>query len=404
MSDSDPSHSSHKGENYPVFRLLECQLGDPVLAHSLSTYGVVAGTTLGRVSAYIFDYPLGNPREGDTAIHMPNEPLNSSTITTKADIGIRVGDWLWNLFSKSTILPLNKLLQTHLPGRYTVLSSFSDEPIQSVFMSKNKVYSLVGTNIFITYDYKEYKIIDSMEIDCPRHLGAKQILTFKHDVLIETPRGFSIVQPIKKTQVTNTARDFSECNNLLDFDGKRMLCYQRLHKQLRVQIIELLNTLEPRVIFTVDVSLKTHLVTHAKFWESHRIVVVLDARKFELYEFKNSTAPCITKKIGGDVANLCAEHSNLLLVLMRKGAIYLMDAQLNIIYTLSTHPSHFDLGWPYKLSSYLNYVSWTADQGVYFSKFPDSIFNSSQHLPCKNCACMDAEHSDKSDTNSINGD
>lgn len=45
------------GTKVSIFAVLESQMGDPVLSHWIGNDGVVAGTALGRVSAYLFDLP-----------------------------------------------------------------------------------------------------------------------------------------------------------------------------------------------------------------------------------------------------------------------------------------------------------------------------------------------------------
>ncbi|GBE62338.1 hypothetical protein, conserved [Babesia ovata] len=66
------------GIHIPVFSVLESQMGDPVLSHWIGADGVVAGTALGRVSAYIFDNPVSASYTSSTAVETKDKDVSNT--------------------------------------------------------------------------------------------------------------------------------------------------------------------------------------------------------------------------------------------------------------------------------------------------------------------------------------
>ncbi|EDO07090.1 uncharacterized protein BBOV_IV007340 [Babesia bovis T2Bo] len=73
------------GLEIPVFSMLESQMGDPVLSHWIGPDGVVAGTALGRISAYLFDIP--SSVNSDLSTVTVEKPMDtpSPPITSESD-------------------------------------------------------------------------------------------------------------------------------------------------------------------------------------------------------------------------------------------------------------------------------------------------------------------------------
>ncbi|CDR97589.1 hypothetical protein, conserved [Babesia bigemina] len=68
------------GIHIPVFCVLESHMGDPVLSHWIGADGVVAGTALGRVSAYLFDNSAPRIAKSSTTVDAKDDGGSNSKL------------------------------------------------------------------------------------------------------------------------------------------------------------------------------------------------------------------------------------------------------------------------------------------------------------------------------------
>ncbi|KAK2195118.1 hypothetical protein BdWA1_003420 [Babesia duncani] len=241
----------------PIYRVLESQMGDPVLSHWIGADGVVAGTALGRVAAYIFDCPTFELMHGS---HAPNNQsisnddsiplvdIESGSVSARDQYSPRpnndstegVKASFLNAFNFLKIRqPEKTRLHKDLPGRYTVFASFSDEAIRACFIHKRLLYCMVGTSSIAIYDVDAYTLKAVYQLHIERRVGYQQIAFAKDKILIDSMRTTTILDPITQEQRNPLQRLYP--SNVLDFNGNAMVCYHKNYKDYLVQVFFLDN-------------------------------------------------------------------------------------------------------------------------------------------------------------------
>lgn len=438
------------GTKVPIFAVLESQMGDPVLSHWIGPDGVVAGTALGRVSAYLFDRSLvlastvaGRFDTGTTNIqeglkpdeHAPNRPCDvfhpdfapSDEPATNVDesstfpkdnpnIGagvameprdqgsdsVRIGITydtdddvgndechkecmegrfkqiatlcftLMNYIKCGGGLQVKRNISEVLPGRYTVFASFSDEAVRAVFIHGRMLYCMIGTSAIAVYDIDQYMLKNEYRLSLSRNAGYKQIIFANCKILVDCMRGSTILDPVEKKQISSTHRVYP--SNVLDFNGSEMMCYYRNINKYFVQVVSLHSDSAKKVVFSIAMPKSVYLVTHGKFWNHDKIVVVADMTSISVFKYLELTVPVARRRMNVDIVAVCGEFKNFLAVITKDSTLRLLhEHTLDTFFKLSLYPATFELGWPYTLVSHKNILSFTSDEGVYCFKMPRKV-------------------------------
>ncbi|ORM40328.1 uncharacterized protein BXIN_2036 [Babesia sp. Xinjiang] len=443
MSEEVARASRHlSGLHIPVFAVLESQMGDPVLSHWIGPDGVVAGTALGRVSAYLFDYPvtpksnsssasadqswqdLSSPNNSESA-NADSTPSNGDNTQTRSSandspkktgsddrssappdgayiIGVADGGsdtdseydsdgggGRFRQFTSMCVAIMSYIrcggsgtsktnVSEVLPGRYTVFASFSHEAVRAVFIDSRLLYCLIGTSAIAVYDIDKYALKNEYRLSLSRNAGYKQITFSGSKILVDCMRGSTILDPVSKTQISSTHRVYP--SNVLDFNGSEMMCYYRNINKYFVQVVTLDSDTTKKVLFSIAMPKSVYLVTHGKFWGRNRMVVVADMLTISVFNYRKMTVPVAKRRLRVDVVALCGGFRDFLAVLTKDSMLNLLHGRtLETFLQIPLYPATFELGWPYTLVNYDNVVSFTSDEGVYCLKLPRKVLSARTH-------------------------
>ncbi|GIX65548.1 uncharacterized protein BcabD6B2_49830 [Babesia caballi] len=421
------------GIRIPVFAVLESQMGDPVLSHWVGPDGIVAGTALGRVSAYLFNnampsdatlsaaesateetgVPLQASPTASDAGYSPRVPVTDATATSDAAalitpreapegavvIGMPSGPHSYDSgyeseygaedyggrlrqLTSQCLGFMNYIrcggaeaskakIGEVLPGRYTVFASFSDEAVRAVFIHNRMLYCLIGTSSIAVYDVDKYTLANEYRLSLSRNAGYKQITFAGCKILVDCMRGSTIVDPVSKKQINSTHRVYP--SNVLDFNGSEMMCYYRNINKYFVQVVTLDDSVK-KVLFSIAMPKSVYLVTHGKFWGRGRVVVVTDMLTISVFKYHQLAVPVAKRRLRVDIVALCGGFRDFLAVLTKEATLKLLHCRtLETFFSITLYPATFELGWPYTLVNHDTVISFTSDEGVYCIKLPRKV-------------------------------
>ncbi|KAF5153107.1 hypothetical protein TpMuguga_03g02665 [Theileria parva strain Muguga] len=400
-------------ENYYNRLVLESQMGDPVTSFWMGKEGIVAGTALGRVSAYIFNSNLethtNSSTNNDTTLADDPPNIRSSTKTQEAntknqhlsnsDVIVEIDKLessIDNSKQNSTSLNTkstpskcdNKNSSTKVVGRYVVYSTYNDECVNGVYIFEGKLYSLVGLNNIVIYDIDRYTIHRDVYVNneinsTSLYKNYKQIIQNNNYVLImcnstitlmnlteaESEDGVCKIQYVNSTihienvlefkfpyVVTckiNTEENNSKCVNI--YSLKPVDTMNNTNSKSR----EMYNL---ALVNRINIDNKYHLVTNCKIWDN-MITVVTDLLVLTLYDINDADANIVSSKsFSYDILAVnCSEN---ILLLFKNSQILILNKELEILSKLNIL-STFELGWSYNLVNYNNVFSYNSDEGIY---------------------------------------
>ncbi|GFE53940.1 hypothetical protein BaOVIS_013440 [Babesia ovis] len=366
-------------------------MGDPVLSHWVGPDGVVAGTALGRVSAYIFDRPV-TPSSDPTYVTVKQRSGEKSP-TTSSDASP----------SNAPAPDTNVAADTSANTDTTGVSNDTDATTRETNTSNEAV--LIGMDDYI-YDEQDpegcaggrFRQLTSMcvafmnFIRCGGGGGVNkpnidEVLpgrytvfasfsneavraVFINDRLLYCLIGTSAiaVYDVDKYALRNEYRlslsrnagykqiTFAGCkilvdcmrgstildpvaktqissthrvypSNVLDFNGSEMMCYYRNINKYFVQVVTLDNDSSKKVLFSIAMPKSIYLVTHGKFWGRNRIVVVADMVTISVFNHRKLTVPVAKRRLRVDIMALCGGFRDFLAVMTKDATLLLLHGR-----------------------------------------------------------------------------